>query len=127
MTNATPLHDPIEVQRARAAHLRSLFEPWSIRKLATRTGLSKSVVASRLSGETPLNQPEFEVLAPVIRMTPMELFEELLSVDPDRKLPDMDSNHEPIGSTLHELIYLEDAREKKAATHSIKDGNGELG
>lgn len=103
MSNATHTQAE-EIQAARAAHLRELFEPWSLRKLATRTGLSKGVLEYRFSGKAELSISDIEVLAPVIRMTPEELFIELLNVkaptpkSEGRELPGLDSNQEPIGS-----------------------------
>lgn len=108
MTTPTLATDPKRVQYARAAHLRELIEPWSLRKLEARTGISRSVWATRLNGETALSISDIEVLAPVIRMTPSELFSELLRVSDNeerprsgvlsRSLPGLDSNQEPIGS-----------------------------
>lgn len=63
--------------------LRELIEPWSLRKLEARTGVTRSAWQTRLNGETALSISDIEVLAPVIRMTPSELFDELMSVHPD--------------------------------------------
>lgn len=88
-----------EIQRARAKYLRDLFEPWTYRKLEARTGIGRMALQARLTGETALTVPDLEVLAPVIRMTPEELFAELLAV----KLPEVDSNHQPAGFTLRSM------------------------
>lgn len=69
------------LQRARARHMRDLFEPWSYRKLEAKTGLGRTVLQSRFTGETALSMPDIEVLAPIVRMTPAELFDELLKVE----------------------------------------------
>lgn len=73
-------HSPEDTQHERAAHLRDLLEPWSLRKLEARTGLGRTYLAGRLNGDQALSISDIEVLAPVIRMTPDELFAELLSV-----------------------------------------------
>ena len=52
MTNALRYHDPRAIQRARAKHLRDLFEPWTYRKLEARTGIGRSTLQSRMTGET---------------------------------------------------------------------------
>lgn len=74
------------LQVARAARLRELIEPWSLRKLEVRTGIGRTALDQRLKGKTPLNMSDIEVLAPVIRMTPAELFADLLAVDPKNPL-----------------------------------------
>lgn len=143
MSNPNAAATPEELQRARARHLRELLEPWSLRKLAVRTGLSKGVVDSRLSGETPLTMSDVEVFAPVLRMKPEDLFSELLTVKPDSdtsvgsgggiaqivgitrargwKLPRLDSNQEPIGFEADndrqpEVANLDDYRKKRKAS-----------
>jgi hypothetical protein len=73
--------DPKALQRARAAHLRDLLEPWSVRRLEARTGIGRGTLQTRLAGQTELAMSDIELLAPVIRMTPEELFAELRSVD----------------------------------------------
>ena len=93
MTNALRYHDPRAIQRARAKHLRDLFEPWTYRKLEARTGIGRSTLQSRMTGETALTLSDFEVLAPIIRMTPEELFAELRAI----QLPELDSNQQPAG------------------------------
>jgi|GEM_PF-7093484 len=102
MSNAQYQSDADGIQRARARHLRELFVPWTYRKLAARTGLGRSTLQSRLTGETSLTLPDIEVLAPVIRMTADELFSELVRV----KLPDHDSSVEPAGFTLRPVTNL---------------------
>ena len=72
-------YSPTDTQHARAAHLRYLLEPWSLRKLEARTGLGRNYLAGRLNGDTAISIADVEVLAPVIRMTPEELFLELLA------------------------------------------------
>lgn len=67
------------MQYARAARLRYLFEPWSLRKLEARTGIGRGTLQGRFNGATPLSMSDIEVLAPVIRMTPVELFSDLLA------------------------------------------------
>ena len=125
---------PIEVQHARAARLRELFEPWSHRKLATRVGLTRSIIASRMAGDTPLTMPDIEVLAPVIRMSPAELFIELeaiksplgevtVATSGPSELPHLDSNQEPTGYPLsvpesHEPTSLDAYRERRTAKPS---------
>ena len=96
MSNALDTNDGKAIQRARARHLRELFEPWTYRKLEARTGLGRSTLQSRMTGETALTMADIEVLAPVIRMSPEGLFAELLKI----KLPEVDSNHQPAGSLL---------------------------
>jgi len=92
--------DPYKaLQYARAAHLRELFEPWTYRKLEMRTRIGRSTLQSRMTGDTALTIQEIETLAPVIRMKAEELFSELMGV----KLPDLDSNQEPAGYTLHHV------------------------
>ena len=93
MSNALESQDAKAIQRARARHLRDLFEPWTYRKLETRTGIGRSTLQSRMSGETAVTLSDIEVLAPVIRMKPEDLAAELLAV----KLPEVDSNHQPAG------------------------------
>lgn len=112
MSNALESHDAKSIQRARARHLRELFEPWTYRKLEARTGLGRSTLQSRMTGETPMTMPDFEVLAPVIRMTPEALFAELLKI----KLPEVDSNHQPAGSTLRLLPSVADRRHRPEPT-----------
>ncbi len=97
------------LQQARAAHLRYLFEPWTLRKLEARTGIGRGKLETRFNGKTELTFSDIEVLAPVIRMKPEELFAELLAVRPTngkspaseetgpKMLPHLDSNQEPIG------------------------------
>lgn len=70
-----------QAQHARAAHLRDLLEPWSLRKLEARTGLGRNYLAGRLNGDQALSISDIEVLAPVIRMSPAELFAELMHID----------------------------------------------
>jgi transcriptional regulator with XRE-family HTH domain len=96
-------------QLARAAHLRELFEPWSLRRLEARTGIGRGTLQGRFNGTRALTMSDIEVLAPVIRMKPEELFAELLAVRPGKGnglaseearpalLPHLDSNQEPIG------------------------------
>jgi hypothetical protein len=108
MTNIATSTTADAIQRARAAHLRDLFEPWSLRRLEARTGIGRGVLETRLKGATALTMADIEILAPVIRMTPQELFSELLAITPDNKkgpaseetgrmLPHLDSNQEPAG------------------------------
>ncbi len=109
MTNVVPSTTADAIQHARAAHLRDLFEPWSLRKLETRTGIGRGVLETRFKGTTALTMADIEILAPVIRMAPEELFAELLAINPDnkkgpaseetgpKKLPVVDSNHQPAG------------------------------
>lgn len=100
MSNALTAYDAKLIQRARAKHLRDLFEPWTYRKLEVRTGIGRSTLQSRMTGETPLTMSDIEVLAPVVRMTPEELFAELMKV----KLPEVDSNHQPAGFTPRLIV-----------------------
>ena len=93
MSNALDTNDGKAIQRARARHLRELFEPWTYRKLEARTGLGRSTLQSRMTGETALTMADIEVLAPVIRMSPEGLFAELLKI----KLLEVDSNPQPAG------------------------------
>lgn len=116
MTNA-PQIDPKALRQARAAHLRDLLEPWSLRRLEARTGIGRGTLETRLSGRTELAFSDIELLAPVIRMTPAELFDEILKVE----LPGVDSNHEPIGSQLAPVIRLT-SRERDAPTAQTKLG-----
>lgn len=81
MTISSPATDPKTLQRARAAHLRDLLEPWSLRRLEARTGIGRGKLETRLNGGTELAMSDIEVLAPVIRMTPEELFAELRAVE----------------------------------------------
>ena len=74
-----------DLQAARAAHLRDLFEPWSLRRLEARTGIGRGTLQTRLNGTTAITMADIEILAPVIRMTPTELFAELLAIAPDNK------------------------------------------
>ena len=97
--------------RARCLYLKDLLEPWSIRRLAARTGLSKSAVESLYAGTRDLSMADIELVAPVLRMAPVDLFTELLAVEPESPetkngsgvepgavaLPGLDSNQEPIG------------------------------
>jgi transcriptional regulator with XRE-family HTH domain len=73
--------DPKAIQRARARFLRELFEPWSLRRLEARTGIGRSTLQSRLNGETAITMADIEILAPVARMTPEQLFTELREVE----------------------------------------------
>lgn len=100
MSNALESQDAKTIQRARAKHLRDLFEPWTYRKLETRTGIGRSTLQSRMSGDTAVTLSDIEVLAPVIRMKPEELAAELLAV----KLPEVDSNHQPAGFTPRLIV-----------------------
>ena len=100
MSNALTAYDAKLIQRARAKHLRDLFEPWTYRKLEVRTGIGRSTLQSRMTGETPLTMNDIEVLAPVVRMTPEELFMELMKV----KLPEVDSSHQPAGFTPRLIV-----------------------
>lgn len=109
MTSAARNTTAEDLQLARASHLRELFEPWSLRKLETRTGIGRGTLQGRFNGTTALTLSDIEVLAPVIRMTPEQLFLELVNVTPDNEkgpaseetgpqvLPHLDSNQEPIG------------------------------
>lgn len=104
--------DPTAIQRARANHLRDLLDPWSLRKIQARTGIGRNAMKARFDGSTPLGMGDIELLAPLVRMTPTELFTELLKVE----LPHLDSNQEPIGSQpqpLGELVDIRHARRLK--------------
>lgn len=85
MSEITPAASPAEIQRARAAYLREILHPWSIRKLATRTGLSKAIVESRLNGSQALTIDDLRVIAPVAHKSPEMLLSELLAVDPRQR------------------------------------------
>lgn len=74
-----------DVQAARAAHLRELFEPWSLRRLEARTGIGRGTLQTRFNGTTAVTMADIEILAPVVRMTPVELFSELLAVTPNNE------------------------------------------
>ena len=88
-----------------ARHLRDIFEPWSLRRIEARTGLGRGYLAARFNSTAALMLPDFEVLAPLVRMTPVELFTELLPGNEERprggalgrSLPGLDSNQEPAG------------------------------
>lgn len=85
-----------DLQVARAAHLRELLEPWSLRRLEARTGIGRGTLQGRLNGTTALTMADIELLAPVIRMTPQELFAELLAVEPTAGGPDRSAAVTPI-------------------------------
>lgn len=108
------------VQAARAARLRELIEPWSLRKLEVRTGIGRTALDQRLKGKTPLTMPDIEVLAPVIRMTPQELFAELLAVDPKNPLQETFRSLAPVTQlvprrAIHEHDKLATVTEIRAA------------
>ena len=117
MTNTATGSSATDLQLARAGRLRDLIEPWSLRKLESRTGLGRNYLSTRLSGTVALSISDVEVLAPVIRMTPAELFAELLTVGNDEKaptpkgggssLPGLDSNQEPAGSQPDNVIWAD--------------------
>lgn len=88
MINAAPSTTSDAIQLARAAHLRDLLEPWSLRRLEARTGLGRGTLQGRLNGNTAITFDDVVILAPVIRMSPEELFVELLSVQVDNGTPD---------------------------------------
>lgn len=67
-------------QQWRAAHMRDLFEPWSLRKLQAKTGLGRTMLQQRFNGVTAFSLEDLELLAPLIRMTPAELATELLGI-----------------------------------------------
>lgn len=87
MTDTATRSSATDLQLARAERLRDLIEPWSLRKLESRTGLGRNYLSTRLSGTVALSISDVEVLAPVIRMTPAELFAELLTVGNDENAP----------------------------------------
>lgn len=78
-----PEIEATERQHARAAYLRELFEPWSLRRLEARTGIGRGTLQTRFNGSTALTVDDIEILAPVVRMTPEELFSELMKVSPE--------------------------------------------
>ena len=100
--------------------------PWSLRKLESRTGLGRNYLSTRLSGTVALSISDVEVLAPVIRMTPAELFAELLTVGNDenaptpkgegRSLPGLDSNQEPAGFKPSNVIHADFGRPQRDVT-----------
>ena len=77
--------DADDVQHARAAHMRYLFEPWSLRKLEARTGIGRSKLHSKFNGTTEFSIGDIEILAPVIRMTPAQLATELYAITGNEK------------------------------------------
>lgn len=110
-------------QQARAKYLDDALreERWTYRKLEARTGISKSVIASRLTGTTPLLMSEVEIFADVLRRNPVELFATLHAIpdadDPHpfvgagQKLLEKDSNLQPAGletaaETIGEVIPM---------------------
>lgn len=116
MTNIATGTAALVVQHARADRMRDLLEPWSLRKLEARTGLGRNYLQSRLNGTTALSISDVEVLAPVIRMTPGDLFAELMSINDEtaptpkgggHSLPGLDSNQEPAGSQPDNVIWAD--------------------
>lgn len=88
MINTARNTDPQALRLARAQVIRDLFEPWTYRKLEARTGISRTAIAARWTGQTELSIADVEVLAPVIRMTPAELFAELMNAQPGQNPQD---------------------------------------
>jgi hypothetical protein len=103
-------------------HLRNLLDPWSLRKIQARTGIGRNAMKARFDGSTPLGMGDIELLAPLVRMTPEELFAELRKVG----LPHLDSNQEPIGSQpgpLGELVDIRHARRLKSTREADQRSN----
>jgi transcriptional regulator with XRE-family HTH domain len=66
--------------------------------LAAALGVTQPSVSRRLSGHTPWTPDELEAAATLLGVSIGRLFE---------KLPGLDSNQEPIGLQLGELIYAD--------------------
>lgn len=90
--------------------MRDLFEPWSYRRLEGRTGLGRSSLQTKFGGSVPFTLGDIEILAPIVRMTAVELATELYSIHETQKtptangegvsLPRLDSNQQPAGAQL---------------------------
>jgi len=85
---------------------------------AAGLGMSPQSLSQKLAGQRPWSAAEIQRAAARFRVSIDTLF---------TQLPDLDSNQEPIGSPLHEIIHLDELRQKKAAVHTSKDGNGQVG
>lgn len=103
MSEINPEPSPAEIQKARAAYLREILHPWSIRKLAARTGLSKAIVESRLNGSQVLTIDDLRVIAPVAHKSPEALLSELLAVDPRHRDYNVGTSEPP---TEHTAVIL---------------------
>lgn len=74
-------------QEARAAFMRDLFEPWSYRKMETRTGIGRSSLQSKFAGHVGFSLSDIEALAPLVRMSAAELAIELFSIPETKETP----------------------------------------
>ena len=86
MTNAAtnissirPLGDDVRVARAKFIHGLLSDERWSISKAALSLGMNKSVLASRMKGETAFLADELEGIAGLLRMDPVRLYADYLA------------------------------------------------
>lgn len=118
MSEINPAASPEDIQRARGEWLKKALidnERWSLRKLETATGLGKGKLALRFNGQSAISVSDVEVFAPLLRMTPEELFKNL------RELPAMDSNHEPAGneSAAETRAHITDIRSKARRTKTV--------
>lgn len=79
----------------RGHRLRELLKAqrWSVNAAAIETGISRSTLYERVKGVSTLQFHEIELLAPLARMTPVELFSELLAVaETPRQSPEGGAN-----------------------------------
>lgn len=105
-----------DVRFARCMHMKEMLFPWSIRKLATRTGLTKAAVESIYAGMRDISMSDVEVIAPVLRMSPGELFDELLQVKIDPNSPAPSERTLDYGSvSSREIATLDDYRKARPA------------
>lgn len=69
------------VHAVRGNRLRELLkaERWSLNAAAAEVHMPKSTLYERVRGSSPLLFDDVERLAPLVRMTPVELFQDLLN------------------------------------------------
>ena len=80
ISSIRPLGDDVRVARAKFIHGLLSDERWSISKAALSLGMNKSVLASRMKGETAFLADELEGIAGLLRMDPVRLYADYLAV-----------------------------------------------